>query len=55
LGVALLPIVLGFLYLLSIKALPEKYRLKGRYAIVVGVILGAAALFGLFAGVYGLF
>jgi len=50
---ALLPIVLGFLYLLSIKALPKKYRLKGSYAKVVGLTLGVVAVFGLFAGLYG--
>lgn len=49
----LLPIVLGFLYLLAVKALPEAYRLKGKYAWAVGIILGVTALFGLFAGVWG--
>jgi len=49
----LLPIVLGFLYLLAIKTLPEKYRLKGKYAVVVGIILAITAAFGLVAGVFG--
>lgn len=49
----LLPIVLGFLYLLALKALPEPYRLKGKYAVIVGIILGVTALFGLLAGVWG--
>lgn len=31
----LLPIVLGFLLLLSQRALPEQYWLKGTYAVVV--------------------
>lgn len=49
----LLPIVLGFLYLLALKALPEPYRLKGVYAWVIGLTLGITALFGLFAGLWG--
>ena len=49
----LLPIVLGFLYLLALKALPEEYRLKGIYAWAVGIILGVTALFGLCAGIFG--
>ncbi|MDF2690191.1 MAG: family metal ion transporter [Gammaproteobacteria bacterium] len=51
----LLPIVLGFLYLLAIKALPEAYRLKGKYAVIVGLILGITALFGLVAGLSSFF
>ncbi|MDF2529932.1 MAG: family metal ion transporter [Gammaproteobacteria bacterium] len=50
----LLPIVMGFLYLLAIKALPEPYRLKGKYAVTVGVILGVTAIFGLVAGLSSL-
>lgn len=49
----LLPIVLGFLYLLALYALPEKYKLKGAYAWIVGLILGITSLFGLYAGVLG--
>ena len=51
----LLPIVLGFLYLLAIKTLPEPYRLKGKYALIVGIILGVTALFGLVSGIWGAF
>lgn len=51
----LLPIVLGFLYLLALKALPDPYRLKGAYAWIVGIILSLTALFGLFAGLWGIF
>lgn len=51
----LLPIVLTFLFLLAVKALPEPYRLKGTYAWTVGIILGTTALFGLFAGIWGSF
>jgi Mn2+/Fe2+ NRAMP family transporter len=46
----LLPIVLGLLYLLALKALPHPYRLHGWYAILVGVVITATALFGLYAG-----
>jgi Mn2+/Fe2+ NRAMP family transporter len=48
----LLPIVLGFLYLLAVKALPAPYRLTGRYAVFIGVILGLTAFFGLVAGIW---
>lgn len=51
----LLPIVLGFLYLLARKALPEKYMIKGKYAIVLGIILFITASFGVFAGISGIF
>ena len=49
----LLPIVLGFLFLFAVKALPEQYRLKGGYAWTVGIILGVTAIFGLVAGIAG--
>ncbi|EKD91654.1 MAG: hypothetical protein ACD_29C00461G0001, partial [uncultured bacterium] len=49
-----LPIVLGFLFLLSIKALPEKYKLKGWYAWAVGLILLVTTLFGVYAGISGI-
>lgn len=51
----LLPIVLGFLFLLAYKALPAAYRLKGTYAGMVGFVLLVTSLFGLFAGVWGIF
>jgi len=49
----LLPIVLGFLFMLAIKALPDPYRLKGAYAWVVGVIVVVTAGFGVYAGLTG--
>lgn len=49
----LLPIVLGFLYLLARRTLPEPYRLKGWYAVCVGLILFTTSLFGLLFGVMG--
>lgn len=51
----LLPIVLGLLYLLALKALPKPYKLKGWYAILVGVVLSVTSLFGLISGLWGLF
>lgn len=51
----LLPIVLGFLFMLSVKALPETYRLKGVYAWIVGIILLLTSVFGVFAGIMGMF
>lgn len=50
----LLPIVLGFLYALAIKALPDQYKLKGWYAIVVGLIFTATSLFAIVSGIIGL-
>jgi len=49
----LLPIVLGFLYMLTLKALPDAYRLKGVYAWVVGVVVVVTAGFGFYAGLTG--
>lgn len=49
----LLPIVLGFLYLLARKALPEPYRLKGWYAWLVAFMIVITAGFGLYAGLVG--
>ncbi len=49
----LLPIVLGFLYLLA-RRLPAPYRLSGSYAVVVALIVALAAGFGVYAGLAGL-
>lgn len=51
----LLPIVLGFLFVLAVKALPEPYRLKGWYAWFVGIVLFVTSAFGLIAGLCGTF
>ena len=51
----LLPLVLGFLFALARKALPEPYRLKGAYAWVVAFVILGTAAFGVFSGVTGLF
>lgn len=50
----LLPIVLGFLYLLARRVLPEPYRLKGGYAIVVGVTIVVTTGLGLYSGIAGM-
>lgn len=49
----LLPIVLGFLYLLA-RRLPDPHRLKGTYAVVVALIILLAAGFGVYAGLSGI-
>jgi len=46
---ALLPIVLGFLYMLAVKALPKEYRLQGSYRIFVGIIVVATSSMGVYA------
>jgi Mn2+/Fe2+ NRAMP family transporter len=49
----LLPIVLGFLFLLARK-LPAPYRLQGGYAWLVGAIVLVTVVFGVYSGVAGL-
>jgi Mn2+/Fe2+ NRAMP family transporter len=49
----LLPIVLGFLYLLA-RRLPEPHRLKGGYAVVVVTVIAASVIFGVYSGISGL-
>ncbi len=49
----LLPIVLGFLFLLARK-LPAPYRLKGAYAWFAGAIMLVTVVFGVYSGVAGL-
>ncbi len=50
----LLPIVLGFLFALARKALPERHRLKGGYALLVGTVLAVTAGFGFVSGIIGI-
>ena len=50
----LLPIVLGFLYLLA-RRLPEPYRLKGGYAVVVALVIVLTAGFGVYGGLSGVY
>ena len=49
----LLPIVLGFLYLLA-RRLPPPYRLRGAYALVVALTVIVTAGFGAYAALTGL-
>ncbi|HDJ86963.1 MAG TPA: divalent metal cation transporter [Chromatiales bacterium] len=49
----LLPVVLGFLFLLACKALPDPYRLRGAYAWITGTVILATAGFGVYAGLSG--
>jgi len=48
----LLPIVLGFLYLLA-RRLPTPYRLSGGYAVVVALTIALTAGIGVYAGLAG--
>lgn len=49
----LLPIVLGFLFLLA-RRLPQPFRLQGVYAWVAGGLIAITTVFGVYAGVAGL-
>ena len=49
----LLPLVLGFLIALSVKALPPAVRLRGWYRWVVTVVVGLTTLLGVFGGFSG--
>lgn len=51
----LLPIVLGFLYLLARRALPDEHRLKGWYAWLVATLLLLTSGLGMLSGVIGIF
>jgi Mn2+/Fe2+ NRAMP family transporter len=53
LNAMLLPVVLGFLYVLAYKALPYEYRLRGFYAGLVGIVFIVICLFSLYAGISG--
>jgi Mn2+/Fe2+ NRAMP family transporter len=51
----LLPIVLGFLYLLARRALPPEHRLRGRYAVLVLVLIVLTVTLGVYGGLQSLF
>ena len=53
LNALLLPIVLGFLYLLA-RRLPEPFRITGPYHLVVAIVLAVTVALGLYAGIAGL-
>jgi Mn2+/Fe2+ NRAMP family transporter len=50
----LLPIVLGFLVALAVRALPEEVRLKGWYLWLIVIVGGATCLLGVFGGLSGI-
>jgi len=50
----LLPVVLGFLFMLARRALTGRYRLTGWYAWVAGGLIAVTSAFGVFAAVSGL-
>ncbi len=49
----LLPVVLGFLIALAVKALPENVRLKGWYLWLVIAVAGVTCALGVFGGLTG--
>jgi Mn2+/Fe2+ NRAMP family transporter len=49
----LMPVVLGFLFSLARRALPEPDRLRGGYAIVVAALFLVTAGLGVYAGIRG--
>lgn len=49
----LLPLVLGFLIALSVKALPDAVRLRGVYLWVVIIVVGLTTALGVFGGLQG--
>jgi Mn2+/Fe2+ NRAMP family transporter len=55
LNALLLPVVLGFLIVLSIKALPHEHRLKGRHMWVVIIVSTIMCALGVYSGIMGMF
>ncbi len=53
LNAMLLPIVLGFLFALAARALPDSDRLKGGYALIAGTVMFITAAFGIYAALTG--
>jgi Mn2+/Fe2+ NRAMP family transporter len=49
----LLPLVLGFLIALAVRALPERHRLKGTYLWAVVIVSGITTALGVFGGLQG--
>ncbi|MGB9153464.1 MAG: hypothetical protein WCD70_10300 [Alphaproteobacteria bacterium] len=50
----LLPLVLGFLIALAVRALPEPYRLKGFYLWLVIIVSAVTTGLGVFGGLQGM-
>ena len=51
----LLPLVLGFLYALAVRALPAEVRLRGWYRWLVLAIGALVCALGIWGGIAGLF
>ncbi len=51
----LLPVVMGFLVLLAVRALPPAVRLRGAYLWVVAAVSGVTCALGVWGGLSGLF
>jgi Mn2+/Fe2+ NRAMP family transporter len=49
----MLPLVLGFLILLAVKALPAEHRLRGTYGWIVIVVATLTAGLAVYAGIFG--
>ena len=49
----LLPVVLGFLIALAVRALPAEHRLRGGYFWAVTIVVGLTTLLGVFGGFSG--
>lgn len=49
----LLPLVLGFLIALAVRALPDQHRLRGAYFWLVVVVAGLTTALGVFGGLQG--
>ena len=54
LNALLMPLVIGFLVALAVKALPEPLRLRGVYLWVLIGVSAVVSLVGLYGGVAGL-
>lgn len=50
----LLPIVLFFIFLLAWKKIPEQFRLKGKYLILVGSVFLLISFFSFVTGIWGI-
>eukprot|EP01012_Entosiphon_sulcatum_P040709 TRINITY_DN54395_c0_g1_i1.p1 TRINITY_DN54395_c0_g1~~TRINITY_DN54395_c0_g1_i1.p1 ORF type:complete len:454 (-),score=67.09 TRINITY_DN54395_c0_g1_i1:113-1447(-) len=49
----LLPIVLGFLFVLAVKTLPDEHKLQGRYMYISGSLFLVCAVIGAGSGIIG--
>lgn len=49
----LLPLVLGMLFVLARRALPAAHRLRGRHALMTGIVMLGVSLLGVYCGITG--